>query len=157
MIGNPMVRKAVEVEYAVLRAPLSLLDQQVVARYFDEASVVRTSFERGLDALDSAAARLLQQTQQPTERPEPPATSPEPAAATGPATSPEPAAATEPDTLPEEEQEEVEELADELLEQEETETFRGELADEDMRRVQAELRAKHTVEEQAEHSGETGP
>lgn len=129
MIGNTVVRKAVQVEYAVLRAPLTVLDQQVLARYFDETSVVRVSFERGLDALDSAAARLLQ------ERPEP----------------------GRPGMLPEEEQREVAELADEMLEQEETETFRGELADEDMRRVQAELRAKHSVEEQAEHSGDTAP
>lgn len=129
MIGNTMVRKAVQVEYAVLRAPLTVLDQQVLPRYFDETSVVRVSFERGLDALDSAAARLLQE-------------------------APEPGM---PEMLPAEEQQEVAELADELLEQEETETFHGELADEDMRRVQAELRAKHSVEEQAEHSGDTAP
>lgn len=129
MIGNTVVRKAVQVEYAVLRAPLTVLDQQVLARYFDETSVVRVSFERGLDALDSAAARLLQETPEPGR----------------------------PGMLPEEEQREVAELADEMLEQEETETFRGELADEDMRRVQAELRAKHSVEEQAEHSGDTAP
>lgn len=145
MIGNTVVRKAVEVEYAVLRAPLTVLDQQVVSRYFDESSVVRTSFARGLGALDSVAARLLQQTsaQSASGRPRP-------------ASSPQPAGADGAELLPEEEQQEVEELAEELLEQEETERFSGELADEEMRRVQAELRAKHTVEEQAEHSGESG-
>lgn len=153
MIGNPMVRKAVQVEYAVLRAPLTMLEQQVVSRYFDESSVVRASFERGLDVFDSAAARLLQQAPEPPEPPRPAPTASTPPRRR-PATPPAPA---DVEPLPEEEQEEVAELVGELLEQEETETFKGELADDEMRRVQAELRAKHTVEEQAEHSGDTAP
>jgi hypothetical protein len=55
--------------------------------------------------------------------------------------------------LPPEEQDEIEELTEELLEAEEEQTFAGELADdEELRRVQAELRAKHTVEERDESS-----
>ncbi|HET6875930.1 MAG TPA: hypothetical protein VFH38_00220 [Jatrophihabitans sp.] len=172
MIGNAVVRKAVQVEYTMLRAPLTVLDQQVVARYFDESSVVRSSFARGLDVLDSAAARLLQpertaaqrqepgrpeparqQPDRPEQAPRQPASSgSQPARSRRRATPPQAAATSDAEELPEEEQHEVQELAGELLEQEETETFTGELADEDMRRVQAELRAKHTVEEQTEHN-----
>jgi hypothetical protein len=52
--------------------------------------------------------------------------------------------------LPDEEREDVEQLAEDLLEAEEEQTFAGELADDELRRVQAELRAKHTVEERDE-------
>ena len=49
--------------------------------------------------------------------------------------------------LPDEKREDVEQLAEDLLEAEEEQTYVGELADDhDLRRVQAEVRAKHTVE-----------
>jgi hypothetical protein len=61
--------------------------------------------------------------------------------------------AGEPAPLPETEQEQIGELAEDLLEAEQEQTFAGELAeDEELRRVQAELRAKHTVEERDESS-----
>ena len=39
-------------------------------------------------------------------------------------------------------------MTDALLAEQEEQTFVGELADDDLRRVQAELQAKHRVEEQ---------
>jgi hypothetical protein len=58
-----------------------------------------------------------------------------------------------PEPLPETEQEQIEELAEDLVEAEQDQTFAGELAEDDeLRRVQAELRAKHTVEEREESS-----
>jgi len=124
---NRTLQKAIRAEYTILRAPLSLLDARVVSR-LDEGSRVRTTFERGLETLDSAAGRLLD------PRPARPQTSPA-----------EPAQEQE---LPPEEQEEIEELTEVLLAEQEEQTFVGELADDELRRVQAELRAKHQVEEQ---------
>jgi hypothetical protein len=127
------LQKAIRAEYTILRAPLSLLDARVVSR-LDEGSRVRTTFERGLETLDSAAGRLL------GPRPAQPQTSP-----AEPAEPAEPAGEQE---LPPEEQEEIEELTEVLLAEQEEQTFVGELADDELRRVQAELRAKHQVEEQ---------
>ena len=119
---NRTMQKAIRAEYTILRAPLGLLDTQVISR-LGEGSRVRSTFERGLDSLDTAAARLL-------DRPAPSAR------------------AGEPTALPAEEQQEVEQLTDTLLAEQEERTYVGELADDELRRVQAELRAKHQVEEQ---------
>jgi len=122
---NKTVQKAIRAEYVVLRTPLALLDEQVLAR-LGEASKLRTTVERGISKLDEVAARLLE----PTETPEREA-------------QPDPASSTE---IP---ADEVEYLAEELLEEREQEhNLVGELAeDEELRRVQAELMAKHRVEE----------
>ena len=119
---NRTMQKAIRAEYTILRAPLGLLDTQVISR-LGEGSRVRSTFERGLDSLDTAAARLL-------DRPAPPGRS------------------GEPTPLPAEEQEEVGQLTDTLLAEQAERTYVGELADDELRRVQAELRAKHQVEEQ---------
>ena len=158
------------IEYTLVRAPLGVVDDRVVARFLPEDSAARQSFERALDRFDQAATKWLgdpdgsgpggQQTAEDEPRssapfaaePEQPATDARDDAA-GPAAEASVAA-------PEEvEEEQIEELTDELLEQEETETFAGELADDDeLRRVQAELNAKRLVEEQHEeqHDGQDG-
>ena len=64
---NSTLQKAIRAEYAILRAPLSLLDEHVISR-LDETSRVRSTFDRGLESLDHAAARLLAP---PTAGPEP--------------------------------------------------------------------------------------
>ncbi|HEY0561370.1 MAG TPA: hypothetical protein VGD03_13880 [Frankiaceae bacterium] len=46
-------------EYAMLRIPLTLVGNQVVARYLEEDSPVRLGFERTLGSLDATAGRLL--------------------------------------------------------------------------------------------------
>jgi len=126
---NRTVQKAVQVEYAMLRTPLTLLDEQVLARVA-EHSKLRTALERGIDKLDAAAARLL-----PDHRDQIEAVRAEAGADAG-----------EQEALP---AEEVEQLADVLLEEEEQRPLAGELAeDEELRRVQAELKAKHRVEQE---------
>ena len=117
---NRTMQKAIRVEYSILRAPLGLLDAQVISR-LGEGSRVRSTFERGLGSLDHAAARLLDHPAQPRRGGKP---------------------------LPAEEQQEVHQLTDALLAEQEERTYVGELADDELRRVQAELRAKHQVEEQ---------
>src|SRR5690348_5263846 len=52
-------REAVKLEYAVLRAPLTLLERHVVTRYLPDEATVRLGFERFLGSLDSAAGRVL--------------------------------------------------------------------------------------------------
>jgi hypothetical protein len=123
---NKTVQKAIRAEYAVLRTPLTLLDERVLPR-LGGSSRLRTTVGRGISKLDEVAARLL-----------------EPAPA-----------ASRPPTSPQAEEipaDEVEELAEDLLEQQEQEhNLVGELAEDDeLRRVQAELMAKHRVEERHE-------
>lgn len=144
MISNDLLRKAVRAEYTLLRTPLTVLDEQIVSRYTPRGSRVQTSLARTIGALDALAGRLL------TEEPAPPrASRPSEAASSDAATED----AGGPEPLPETEQEQIEELAEDLLEAEQEQTFAGELAeDEELRRVQAELRAKHTVEEHDESS-----
>jgi hypothetical protein len=121
-----LLRKAVRAEYTLLRTPLTMLDEKVVSRYVPRDSVVQTSLARTISALDEVAERLLAE---PSD------------------------VVASSAFLPLDEQEEIEELAEELFEAEEEQTFAGELADdEELRRVQAELRAKHTVEERDETS-----
>jgi hypothetical protein len=117
---NTALRKALRTEYVLLRTPLAVLDARVLTR-LDEQSRVRTGVEKGLAALDSVAARVL-----------------------GPAESSAPPPASTPAPAPEA----VDELAATLLaEQEEQHNLAGELAeDEELRRVQAELKAKHRIE-----------
>lgn len=126
MIQNDLLRKAVRAEYTLLRTPLTMLDEKVVSRYVPRDSVVQTSLARTISALDEVAERLLAE---PSD------------------------VVASSAFLPLDEQEEIEELAEELFEAEEEQTFAGELADdEELRRVQAELHAKHTVEERDETS-----
>jgi hypothetical protein len=128
---NKTVQKAIRAEYTLLRVPLAVLDQRVVSR-LDEHSPVRATFERGLRSLDAAAARLLEHGADPHGA-DPHEVEPD---------------EVEPDVLPADEQEEVEQLTEVYAAEQENHTLAGELADDDeLRRVQAELRAKHRVEE----------
>jgi hypothetical protein len=147
VISNDLLRKAVRAEYTLLRTPLVVLDEQIVSRYTPRGSAVQTSLARTIGALDSLADRLL------TERPVDPWSEAAPARTDAADDGFDARIAPPVEPLPETEQEEVEELAVDILEAEQDQTFAGELADDDeLRRVQAELRAKHIVEERDESS-----
>jgi hypothetical protein len=143
MINNTFVRKAVQVEYAILRTPLAAVSNQLGARLADD-SKIRVSVEQGLQVLDAAASRLL--------RPAGPARS------TGSAT-PAGDAAPKPQTeqpQPQPQAEEIERVAEVILDEQEQKPIAGELADPelDVAEVQAQLRAKHLLEEHAAQRGQ---
>lgn len=52
-------RGVAKLEYTVVRAPLSLLERQVFARYLADDAALRLGFERLLGSLDSFAGRIL--------------------------------------------------------------------------------------------------
>jgi hypothetical protein len=148
---NPLLRRTLHAEVSLLRMPLKALDDHVVSRFTAQDSKVRQTLHSALAVVDQAAGLLADQ---PAHRPAEhgPGVADDEAARAGDTT-----ADTDTDVLvpgepmPAEEQEEVEELAEELLEEQEQETFAGELADdEELRRVQAELQAKRMVEETVE-------
>lgn len=130
MISNPLVRKAVQVEYAILRTPLAVVNRQL-AGHLADSSRVRLSVEQGLHSLDTVAGRLLT-----TSKPE-----------VDPATTDSADAPSRPVEVP---VDEVERVADELLAEQADKPMVGELADPDLQEVQARLRAKHLVEEHEE-------
>jgi hypothetical protein len=128
------VKTATRAEQVVLRTPLAVLDQQVLAHVPGSAKV-RAVVGRGISALDSVAGRASQLGTSGSSE------------STG---APEPTGSAAPTPLEEIPVEEVEERAAHLLEQQEQQPLAGELAEDDeLRRVQAELKAKHAVE--AEH------
>jgi len=127
VIANPVIRTVVEVEYAIVRLPLAL-----IARRMPEGSLLRNALDRGLHTLDGVMAGLLAT---PDTRPAHPAESVREAA---------PA-----EELAADLEEERAEIAATILEQE---PVVGERADPnlDVAEVQAQLRAKHIVEERLE-------
>ncbi|GAB2477870.1 hypothetical protein [Jatrophihabitans fulvus] len=165
---NPTVavlRTAVRAEQLLVRTPLALA-AGVAASKLGRRSPVATTLERGVEVLDAAAERLLASLD-PAGSPQPrPEAHPEPQAPTAsrPGTSdpediedavdvtaPEVEVAGPEEALPAEETEVVEHVAEELLEEQEHKPLAGELSEDDeLRRVQAELHAKHLVEEQAQ-------
>ncbi len=52
-------RKAVALEYQLLRLPATVLEKQVVVRFLEDDSALRLGFERALGSLDETAGRLL--------------------------------------------------------------------------------------------------
>jgi hypothetical protein len=138
MISNPVVRKVVQVEYTLVRTPLVVLDRRLLA-HVPAASMIRTSLERGIDTLDAAAGRLLRPAESDA-RPDDPGNQAE----NGPSAF-EPADRTVAVPV-----DEVEQIAEQLLARSDTAPPVGELADPDLQEVQAELRAKHLLEEQEE-------
>jgi uncharacterized protein (DUF2267 family) len=54
-----MLRSIARLQYAAARLPFTLLDERVVARYWDQDALVRAGFERWLGSLDVAAGWLL--------------------------------------------------------------------------------------------------
>ena len=59
----------------------------------------------------------------------------------------------EPGELTEDEQERIERLTDQLLEEQGGENFVGELADDELRRAQARIRAKQIIEDEDDRLG----
>jgi uncharacterized protein (DUF2267 family) len=58
-VGPAVPRSIARLQYAAARLPFTLLDEWVVARYWDQDALVRTGFERWLGSLDVVAGRLL--------------------------------------------------------------------------------------------------
>ena len=52
-------RRVGKLEYSAVRLPLTLLEDHVVARYWDDEAALRLGFERFLGSLDGAAGWLL--------------------------------------------------------------------------------------------------
>jgi hypothetical protein len=143
VISNSVVRKVVQVEYALVRTPLAVLDRRVLTR-LDEGSRIRLSFERGLQTLDAAAGRLFQAPKSAARETPDPFQTPTAAAPE----TPDAFAVTDPPV--DVAVDEVERVADEILADQDEKPMVGELADPDLQEVQAQLRAKHLLEEQAE-------
>ncbi len=137
MDTHTVLRRAARLEQVVLAPSLHLVDERVVRQYLPADSVVRRSFERALGALDDAVDQLLRE----------PATATDTTTDTG--TDTDTAHDAEAEAAGVDDVDGVEELTEVLLAQEETETFAGELAEDDeLRQVQAELQAKRLIEEQ---------
>lgn len=54
-----VLRTIARLQYAAARLPFTLLDERVVARYWDQDALARASFERWLGSLDVVAGWLL--------------------------------------------------------------------------------------------------
>lgn len=169
---NELLRKALQVEVTLVRVPLQVLDERVAARYAGERSRVRQTLQAALGVVDQAALLLshpesMSAAARDTTTPAPeaderlstPETDEQPSEPEVDEQPSEPEAAPTPkpapgEPMPADELERVEELAAELVAEQDEETFAGELADDDeLRRVQAELQAKHRVEEAVEDAG----
>ena len=155
------LKRAARFEYAVLRTPLHVVDDRVVQRYLPESSLVRRSFEGAVRWVDDTVRQLLRapEDEVPSHHPvsDPPASSP-----SGRRTRLAPVASSERERYdaqsfgdgaasvsPVEEVDRIDTLADQLLDQEETQNFAGELAENsDLRHIQAELKAKQLLEDQ---------
>jgi hypothetical protein len=115
-----LTRTAVRAERVLVRAPLRSIDRMVVPLFGPE-SLAHRSLVRGVQTLDAAVDRLAGE-RRPID---------------------EPAADAVAD-----ERTEIAERAEHYLEAQEDEVFVGELADEDLRRAQAEVRAKQEIEDE---------
>jgi hypothetical protein len=151
VISNTLVRKAVQVEYSLLRTPLAVVSRRLTGR-LGRNSKVRLTVERGLGTLDAVAGQLLsepqtdnrpgdtrrEETRREEGRPKSPAAADVPADGN-----------VEPihEEVELSHDEEVERVAEELREDLDQKPVTGELADPELQDVQAELRAKHIVEE----------
>ena len=56
-----VTRGIARLQYAAVRLPFTLLDESVVAPYWDRDALVRAGFERWLGSLDPLAGRLSAQ------------------------------------------------------------------------------------------------
>jgi hypothetical protein len=154
---------ALRISYAVVRTPLGLLNDQVVARAFGADSTAHRSLTQGIQTFDALAAKAFAGCSDgPTDVRDADApaakTTRAPADATpevievppvDEAHEPEPEPEREDETIDAAEQQEISDLADSYLEDQALGNRAGELADDDeVRRVQAEIRAKQTIEDQ---------
>lgn len=152
-LTSPLTRTAAGLARRAIVPPLTVLDQRVVVPVLGAKSPVH----RVLAALAGATAAT---TSAPRPAPAPPAPAPaqrstpdEPSderSDSGDATG----ESTEPGELTEDEQARIERLTDQLLEEQGGETFVGELADDELRRAQARIRAKQIIEEEDDRLGE---
>lgn len=58
-MDTDVARTIAKLQYAAVRLPFTLLDEGVVARYWDRDAAVRVGFERWLGSLDLLAGRIL--------------------------------------------------------------------------------------------------
>ena len=56
---STLPRGAAKLEYAAVRAPLSVVERQIVTRYLPDDAAMRLGFERLLGSLDTFAGKLL--------------------------------------------------------------------------------------------------
>jgi hypothetical protein len=142
VISNTLVRKAVQVEYSLLRAPLAVVNRGLRSRLAKD-SKVRLTFERGIGTLDAVAGQLLSPRSSHRRNGhggEKPTTSPADVPADG---NVEPTH----DQIELSHDDEIERVAEEIRDAQEQKPVAGELAEPELQEVQAELRAKHLVEE----------
>lgn len=157
MSSHRVLLRAARLEYALLRAPLYVVETKVVRRYLAEDSAVRQNFERTLRFVDDLADSWLFDTRAPEPDQNPFADEPDDVDDTnntdGADDTDDTDGAGATDEVDDEVAEErIHDLADELDEQEQIGQHTGELAEnEDLRRVQAELHARTLIEEQQEH------
>jgi hypothetical protein len=72
MEPSDAARRLVKEQYATMRHALTLLDERVLARYWNQGTPVRTGFDRFLASMDEAAARLIgEETAEPARTAEP--------------------------------------------------------------------------------------
>ncbi|WP_375503509.1 hypothetical protein [uncultured Jatrophihabitans sp.] len=162
-------RSALRIPYLAVRTPLGLLDEQVVVRVFGVDSTAHRSLLRGLQTLDALAASAFATTSGASAPPEADAQTDTLAEDTedGDTAADDTAAddtAAEADIITDvqpverdggeqpiepAEQEEIEQLAETFLAEDDLAPRSGELAENDeLRRVQAEIRAKQAIETQ---------
>jgi hypothetical protein len=162
VIANSLVRKVVRTEYAMLRAPLVVVDRRLIARYLPDDSKVRVSLERGLHTLDVAAGRLLNEPAPKANRPKdesPRDESPRDESPKSDANEQQSASThshleqvVPPADHADPQEPDVEEEREHIVEAILDEPAVGELADPelDVADVQAQLRAKHLLQEREE-------
>ena len=147
---------ALRIPYLAVRTPLELLDKQVVIRVFGTGSTAHRSLARGLQTLDTLAASAFASGELPDNGPaQPPSDGPTDAAEQTDAEA-DADIITDVEAVDRDggeepiepaEQEEIEQLAETFLVEDELAPRSGELAEnEELRRVQAEIRAKQAVE-----------
>jgi hypothetical protein len=168
MIKEPGLT-ALRFTYVAVRTPWELLNEQVVARAFGPDSTAHRTLDQGLQTFDALARKAFAScgdspadhaTDETPHNAAEPLTVPKPAKKFTPAEepeepepsekpTPEPASERADETIDAAEQQEIADLADSYLEDEQLGNRAGELAEDDeVRRVQAEIRAKQNIEDQ---------
>ena len=147
-----LLRSALGFAYVAVRTPLSVLDEQVVTRCLGQDSPARRPFVLGVRSLDALAAKVLADPDAapPTRTGTRTETETETETETdGPNTTAGTEQGPPAEPLPTDEQREIQDLADAYLAADELAPRAGELAEDDeVRRVQAEIRAKQAVEDE---------
>ena len=147
---NPIL-SALRIPYLAVRLPMGVVDEQVVVRWLGEDSSAHRVLTQRLQQLDALAATVFAADQ----RSDAPGPAVDDSATIDTATTAKdttPVADTtpaEPEVIDAEEQQEIEQLTDAFLADDDLAPRAGELAEDDeIRRVQAEIRAKQAVEDE---------